>query len=105
MEHITKISKTKGDLSDSSFRRQYWTEYGRELLTGAKIVGVEYLSTTDTEVLDWNSIPVLLTLKKDGKTFYVFPSCDDEGNDGGALFFASTTDPELAKKILPTITK
>lgn len=36
MVHITKISKTKGDLSDSNFRRQYWTEYGRELLTGAK---------------------------------------------------------------------
>lgn len=70
----------------------------KRTFNGSKIVDVQYLSTTDTEVLDWNSIPVLLTLKKDGKTFYVFPSCDDEGNDGGALFFASTTDPELAKK-------
>jgi len=43
----------------------------------------------ETEEMGWYEQPVCLLLKKDNKTFWVYPSRDDEGNDGGALFMSN----------------
>ena len=36
--------------------------------------------------MGWFHQPIALLLEKDGAKFWVYPSSDDEGNDGGALF-------------------
>ena len=85
----TVITKTKGDLTNDEFCRQYWNEKGRDILLGAQIVNVEYMSKKETEEMGWYEQPVCLLLKKGDKTFWVYPSKDDEGNDGGALFMSN----------------
>lgn len=60
-----------------------WTAAAAKLLVGKKIVGVRYLSKSEAKDLDWSSRPIVLMLD-DGTS--IFPSMDDEGNNGGALF-------------------
>ena len=82
----TVLTKTKGDLSDDKFCRQYWNEKGQHILEGAKILKVEYMTKKETEEMYWDNSPISMLLMKDNKKFWVYPSSDDEGNDGGALF-------------------
>ena len=67
-----------------------WTLYAKNALVGRKIVRVRYLTAEEMEDMGWYSNPIVLEL--DNGTL-VFPSADDEGNDGGALFFCSHEDP------------
>ena len=73
----------------------FWTDVAKKVLLNRKIVDVRYM--TDDEALDmgWSYRPVVIHLD-DGNL--VFASCDDEGNDGGALF---TTLPD--KSVLPVL--
>jgi len=50
---------------------------------GKKIIGVRYMSSDECKHMGWDSAPICLIL--DDMTI-IFPSRDDEGNDGGALF-------------------
>jgi hypothetical protein len=52
-------------------------------LEGRKIVKVEYLTQEEADDLGWSSRPICIGLD-DGS--WIYPSMDDEGNDGGALF-------------------
>ena len=61
-----------------------WTKHIDEKIVGRKIVRVEYLSNESTESFHWYNRPIVLILD-DGSE--IIPSMDDEGNDGGALFF------------------
>ena len=61
-----------------------WTDGIEEKLVGKKIVKVEYLSNESAESFHWYKRPIILFLD-DGSE--IIPSMDDEGNDGGALFF------------------
>ena len=83
----TDITKTKGDLSDDKFCFQYWNEKAQKLLKGAKIVDVLYFTPKETKASGWYSSPIALCLEKGGKQFWVYPMADDEGNDGGVLWY------------------
>ena len=61
----------------------HWTNYAHERLYGKRVVGVRYLSASEATAMDWYHRPLVIEFD-DGS--YVFPSKDDEGNDGGALF-------------------
>jgi hypothetical protein len=67
-----------------------WTAYANKALRGRRIVAVRYLTDEEMEDMGWYSKPIVLQL--DNGTL-VFPSADDEGNDGGAIFFCSEEDP------------
>lgn len=60
-----------------------WTEKARKLLVGRKIAYVEFMSAGQAAQLGWHHRPIILVLD-DGTLIY--PSADDEGNDGGSLF-------------------
>ena len=60
-----------------------WTEVARSHLQGRIIESVRYLDLEEAEEMCWDSRPVVIELD-DGALLY--PSCDDEGNNGGALF-------------------
>lgn len=54
-----------------------------ELLKGRTIVNVRYMTPEEAERMGWNKRPVILELDNDTN---LFPSRDDEGNDGGSMF-------------------
>ena len=73
-------------------RVEYWNSYGNKHLKGRKIVGVRWLSPEECEDMGWYSRPIVIQLD-DGTL--LFPSQDDEGNDGGALFGQGPRGEEL----------
>ncbi len=62
----------------------YWTKKAKEVLQGKTIVEVRYLNDEEMEDIGWSSRPICLFLN-DGT--YCTLSSDDEGNDGGVLFY------------------
>ena len=72
--------------------RKIWTERCKKHLVGKKIVQVRYLNKKEMDDLGWEQIPLVIFFDDGG---YMFPSQDDEGNDGGSLF--------TSFKDLPTI--
>lgn len=66
-----------------------WTDDASKLLVGRTIVGVRYMTDDECNDMDWYSRPVVLILDNG---LQIYPSRDDEGNDGGALF---TTDTNM----------
>ena len=68
-------------MNDANEKR--WTDIAAKQLVGRKIKAVRYLSQKEADDMGWDSRPIVLELD-DGNLIY--PSCDDEGNDGGALF-------------------
>lgn len=82
-------------MSDST--EQYWTKYGNDNLKGKVVESVRYLSEEEQEAMGWYNRPIVITFK-DGTL--IFPSMDDEGNDGGALFGQSPNGKELTFPVL-----
>jgi len=71
---------------DQMSNKELKTEWGRRAtkhLVGKKIVQVRYLNKKEMDDLGWDQIPLVMFFN-DGS--YMFPSRDDEGNDGGSLF-------------------
>lgn len=64
-------------------KEEIWTAKAIKLLLNKKIVLVRYLTQEEADEMGWTSRPIVLML--DDKTM-IFPSMDDEGNNGGALF-------------------
>jgi len=60
-----------------------WTSYARTRLVGKKVKSVRYLTEEEAESMMWYSRPLIIEFD-DGSL--IFPSMDDEGNNGGALF-------------------
>lgn len=62
----------------------YWVNKSEKVLKGRVIKSVRYL--TDDEMVDmgWYKRPICIEL--DNGTLCI-PSMDDEGNDGGSLFY------------------
>lgn len=71
----------------------YWTKKSKEVLEGRTIVEVRYLNDEEMEQLGWYKRPVCFILDN-GE--YCVVSCDDEGNDGGSLFYGENG-------VLPTL--
>lgn len=62
----------------------FWNKRARQVLLGHTIVSVNYMSEENAEQMGWYKRPIVFKLSN-GTVCYL--SCDDEGNDGGALFF------------------
>ena len=78
-------------MTEKQIEKKY-TEDIEKQLVGRKIVKVEYMpSDIAQDQFYWFKRPIILTLD-DGSE--IIPSMDDEGNDGGALFFYSKGDWE-----------
>ena len=71
---------------------QKWENLANRQLLIRKIVKVRYLSQEEAGDLMWSKRPVVLHLD-DGNL--IFPSMDDEGNDGGALFTNDEKNPTI----------
>jgi hypothetical protein len=61
-----------------------WVKKINEVLKGRKIIAVRYLDDQEMDLMGWSSRPIAFQL--DNGTLCI-PSADDEGNDGGALFY------------------
>lgn len=72
-----------------------WTEVASSILLNRKIVKVRYMNQSEADDMGWYSRPVAFLLDNG---VWIFPSADDEGNNGGALF---TTDRN--NSVLPVI--
>ena len=64
----------------------HWTQKSKEVLQGKTIVEVRYLNDEEMEMMGWYKRPVCFFLN-DGTSCIL--SCDDEGNDGGVLFYGN----------------
>ena len=60
-----------------------WTRDISRALLGKTITKVEYMTQDEAKYNGWERRPIILRLN-DGT--FLFPSMDDEGNDGGAIF-------------------
>ena len=70
-----------------------WEKIAKDTLQGRTIVEVRYLNDEEMEDIGWNSRPITFIL--DNGTYCTL-SCDDEGNDGGVLFYNE-------RGVLPTL--
>ena len=71
---------------------KHWDKVAKNQLLGKKIVTVRYFTEKEAEEMGWTGRPIAFQLE-DG--LWVYPSRDDEGNDGGALFTSHETEPVL----------
>ena len=61
-----------------------WQNSTRKLLVGKTIKHIRYLNDEEMDSLMWHSRPIVIVFT-DGSL--LIPQQDDEGNDGGAMFF------------------
>ena len=61
-----------------------WTKKAQEVLKGKTIIEARYLNDEEMELMGWYKRPLCFEL--DNGTLCI-PSMDDEGNDGGSLFY------------------
>jgi len=74
--------------------RKHWTKKAKDNLVGCKIIKVEYMPDDELKEAMWYKAPLCMLLKHpDGHMFWIYPSMDDEGNDGGALFTTNRDYP------------
>lgn len=86
------IMRNKQDLE------KYWNRKAQKVLEGRTIVQAFYMSEQEAdEEFGWGSRPLIIEL--DNGTQLII-SADDEGNDGGSLFYASDEEPN---GVLPTL--
>ena len=69
-----------------------WNKTANKLLLGKKIIKVEYMSSKEADKGMWYSRPVRIILD-DGTR--VIAQMDDEGNDGGVLWFGNKNEESL----------
>ena len=79
---------------------QKWKNRLSPELLGQRIVKMHYMSKRDAEELGWYKRPLMLMLENDT---WIIPHCDDEGNDGGAMWLMNN-NRELKETLAPVIT-
>lgn len=79
-----------------------WEAFAKELLVGRTIVNLRYLSDAEMNELGWHMRPIYLRL--DNGTCLIL-SCDNEGNDGGALHVFTEVNGQDTNefKLIPTL--
>lgn len=65
-------------------------------LTGKTIAIVRYMTEAECKKLMWDKRPLLIRFT-DGS--YIIPQSDDEGNDGGAMYYEGDTGGVLIHTI------
>ena len=63
-----------------------WNSIAKKHLLHREIVRVEYMTLKEKEECMWYKRPVMFMLDNG---LWCYPSQDDEGNDGGALFMTN----------------
>ena len=64
-----------------------WTKEAENNLVGCKVIKVEYMKDEELDDLMWYKSPLCMLMQRpNGTKFWMYPSADDEGNDGGAIF-------------------
>jgi CO dehydrogenase/acetyl-CoA synthase beta subunit len=63
---------------------EQWTKTAKEVLEGRTIKEVRYLNDEEMKMMGWYKRPICFFLDN-GESCIL--SCDDEGNDGGVLFY------------------
>lgn len=71
---------------------KHWNDEANGLLINRKIVKVEYMGDDDATEMGWYGRPIAMLLDNG---VWIYPSADDEGNNGGALFTSHETIPVL----------
>jgi hypothetical protein len=71
----------------------YWTKEAQKVLKGKTIIEARYLNDKEMEMMGWYKRPLCFFLN-DGTSCIL--SADDEGNDGGVLFYGENG-------VLPTL--
>ena len=61
---------------------KHWNDFAKTNLIGKSIKAVRYMSKVEADNMGWSSRPLAIFFN-DGS--FIFPSMDDEGNDGGTL--------------------
>lgn len=74
-----------------------WTEEASRVLLNKKIVKVEYLPEDAMDSYGWSKKPITFWLD-DGT--WIQAQMDDEGNDGGVLYFAKTQEDQGVLPVL-----
>jgi hypothetical protein len=74
-------------------RLETWTKKSKEVLEGRTIVEVRYLNDEEMEMMGWYNRPICFFLDNGVSCIL---SSDDEGNDGGVLFYGENG-------VLPTL--
>lgn len=90
MEKVEK-KKSLSEMNEKELT-QHWDKVASDLLLGRKITKVRYFSEEEAENMGWSGRPVAMLLDNG---IWVFPSCDDEGNEGGSLFTSHDRDQVL----------
>jgi hypothetical protein len=70
----------------------HWLEVAKKQLLFKRIVNVRYLTEEESENMGWSGRPIAFQLN-DGN--WIYPSADDEGNEGGVLFTSDDKDQIL----------
>lgn len=73
--------------------RTKWNKIAQDALKGKTITDVRYLNNEEMEMMGWYKCPIVFFLN-DGTQCIL--SSDDEGNDGGSLFYGENG-------VLPTL--
>jgi len=76
----------KKEVEKAGSIENYWTNTAKKNLVGATVVKVEYMKKSEMNDMMWYKSPLCILMKKGNEYFWIYPSADDEGNDGGALF-------------------
>lgn len=63
-----------------------------EYLLGKTIKRVRYMSPKEAEHFMWSSRPLIIEFT-DGT--FIWSQCDDEGNDGGAMFYLGEDNQDI----------
>ena len=75
----------------------YWAKEASKALKGKKVESVRYMTKAEAKAMGWYSRPVVIQFT-DGTL--IFPSQDDEGNDGGAMFGQDPKGKDLTMPVL-----
>ncbi len=76
---------------------KHWNNVARTLLLNKKIVNVRYMTTEEAKNIGWDKRSVVFVLD-DGSMCFI--SMDDEGNNGGSLFYQNQ---DINSGVLPTL--
>tara|TARA_B000000460_G_scaffold234948_1_gene195793 strand:- start:2572 stop:3009 length:438 start_codon:yes stop_codon:yes gene_type:complete len=77
-------------------QNDYWNNYAKRHLLDKVIAHTRYMTEDEANAIDWTTRPLALIME-DGS--YIFPSMDDEGNDGGAFAGEFVENELVGKKI------
>jgi hypothetical protein len=77
--------------------KKHWTDKAVKVLEGKTITKVRYLNDKEMKNMGWYKRPICFFLN-DGTSCIL--SMDDEGNDGGVLFYQNESEPNGVLPVL-----